>query len=159
MRNHPFTFLGGALVALLAVIALRGSLATPQQAPAPVPVTPPPVQVRHTIVEPDVPPPAAATVPGSKSATETETETESETIAIAPELDGEIIDLHNARCPVMGGKAKETVSTDWNGLRIHWCCEGCFEAFSEDPAAHLAKFGIGDVEAFKAGVRAEGGSR
>lgn len=67
----------------------------------------------------------------------------------------EVIDLKNAECPVMGGKARKDVTTDYEGLRVHFCCAGCDEAFLEDPKDYLAKMGIEDVERYKADRRRE----
>ncbi len=50
-----------------------------------------------------------------------------------------VVDLGNATCPVMGGKAKDAVSTEYHGMRVHFCCGGCDRKFHADPAGYLAK--------------------
>lgn len=41
-------------------------------------------------------------------------------------------------CPVMGGKVNHALaSTDYNGVRYWYCCNGCKAAFEKDPAAAL----------------------
>ncbi|MFT7624845.1 MAG: hypothetical protein ACI9WU_004035 [Myxococcota bacterium] len=70
-------------------------------------------------------------------------------ISIKPEKKGDVIDLNNSHCPVMGGKASPDVFIDYEGLRVHFCCPGCDSTFKEDAAAGLAKMGITDIEAFK----------
>ena len=48
-----------------------------------------------------------------------------------------IVDLNNANCPVMGGAVMEGVYVDWDGLRVHFCCAGCDQAFLADPESYL----------------------
>jgi len=48
-----------------------------------------------------------------------------------------IVDLENANCPVMGGAVMEGVYVDWEGLRVHFCCAGCDQAFLSDPESYL----------------------
>ena len=48
-------------------------------------------------------------------------------------------DLGNEKCPVMGGKAKEKVSTVFQGHRVHFCCPGCDKSFLREPNKHLAR--------------------
>jgi hypothetical protein len=31
----------------------------------------------------------------------------------------------NARCPIMGGKATEALTRDYNGQKVGFCCGGC----------------------------------
>ncbi len=77
-------------------------------------------------------------------------------IAIRPEKKGDVIDLNNERCPIMGGKAAADVYIDYEGLRVHFCCPGCDKTFLEKPAEGLAKMGITDIDAFK---REHGGKK
>lgn len=53
--------------------------------------------------------------------------------------DKKVIDLKNAKCPIMGGKAKEKVSIVFQGHRIHFCCPGCDRSFLKEPNKHLAR--------------------
>jgi len=48
-----------------------------------------------------------------------------------------VVDLDNANCPVMGGAVMEGVYVDWEGLRVHFCCAGCDQAFLSDPESYL----------------------
>jgi YHS domain-containing protein len=49
-----------------------------------------------------------------------------------------LIDLGNARCPVMPAMAaKPAVFTDYHGMRIHFCCPMCPPKFNADPQAYL----------------------
>lgn len=54
-----------------------------------------------------------------------------------------LLDLKNAKCPVSGEEIKpeKAAHLDWNGLRVHFCCEKCVDPFKKDPAAGLAKLG------------------
>jgi len=61
----------------------------------------------------------------------------------------EVLDLKNAKCPVMGGDAKADVYTDYEGLRIHFCCPGCDKTFLKSPKKYLAKLGITDIDEYK----------
>ena len=49
----------------------------------------------------------------------------------------EVVDLANPVCPVMGGKAKESVFTTYHGMKIRFCCPGCDRRFQADPAKYL----------------------
>jgi Cu(I)/Ag(I) efflux system membrane fusion protein len=40
-------------------------------------------------------------------------------------------------CPVMGGKINKEVYTDYNDMRIYFCCAGCDTTFKEDPDKYL----------------------
>lgn len=42
-------------------------------------------------------------------------------------------------CPVMGSPINKDVFTDYNGMRIYFCCAGCDETFTSDPDTYLAK--------------------
>lgn len=48
-----------------------------------------------------------------------------------------VVDLDNTNCPVMGGAVMEGVYVDWEGLRVHFCCAGCDQAFLADPESYL----------------------
>ena len=160
MTRHPIIFLAGDVGALLVVIALRGSSASVSEPAKPKAPPEAPVEVRHTLSEPDVPLPDHAAAAHQDGATHGVPRPEDVApaakapvrIQIAPKVTDGLIDLHNTHCPVMEGEVAPDVYTDWQGLRVHWCCEGCFETFAADPASHLAKFGITDLDAFKAGL-------
>jgi hypothetical protein len=57
--------------------------------------------------------------------------------AAAPAPKGLLVDLGNARCPIMGGKVDGESYGEWNGLRIGYCCPDCAEELAKDPAAAL----------------------
>lgn len=48
-----------------------------------------------------------------------------------------VVDLANPTCPVMGGQAKEGVSTTYHGMKIRFCCPGCDRRFQADPQTYL----------------------
>lgn len=50
-----------------------------------------------------------------------------------PAPKGTLIDLANAKCPVMGGEVDGKTYTEWNGLRIGHCCPGCSKKLLADP--------------------------
>ena len=50
-----------------------------------------------------------------------------------------VIDLKNAKCPVMGGDALEGLYTIHEGKMYHFCCNGCPAEFKKDPAKYIAK--------------------
>jgi len=49
-----------------------------------------------------------------------------------------LVDLNNAKCPMSGEDATDA-HADWNGVRVHFCCNDCKADFAKDPAAALAK--------------------
>lgn len=55
---------------------------------------------------------------------------------------GVLIDLGNAKCPVMGGDVDGKSFTEWNGLRIGHCCPGCDAELLAAPEKVLDKAGI-----------------
>ena len=50
-----------------------------------------------------------------------------------PAAKGILIDVANAKCPVMGGDVDGKTYTEWNGLRIGHCCPGCSKKLLADP--------------------------
>jgi hypothetical protein len=75
---------------------------------------------------------------------------------------GLLVDLGNAKCAVMGEDVDGETYTEWNGLRVAFCCPGCIEAFAEDPATALEKSKIDwkpAVEAVKAADALKGEER
>ncbi len=49
-----------------------------------------------------------------------------------------VVDVKNANCPIGKGKAKDDVTFDWQGHRVHFCCSDCEAGFKEAPAKNLA---------------------
>jgi Cu(I)/Ag(I) efflux system membrane fusion protein len=49
-------------------------------------------------------------------------------------------------CPIMGGAINKDVFTDYNGMRIYFCCAGCDGEFKADPETYLAKMRAEGVE-------------
>lgn len=43
------------------------------------------------------------------------------------------------RCPVEGGVIKTNLFADVDGKRVYFCCKGCPEKFSANPAPYLEK--------------------
>ena len=58
------------------------------------------------------------------------------------EAAGLLVDLGNARCPIMGGKPDGETWSEWNGLRVGHCCPMCTAKFQADPQKSLDKAGI-----------------
>ena len=46
------------------------------------------------------------------------------------------------RCPVMGGEINKDYFTDYNGMRIYFCCPGCETDFLNDPQTYLEKIKV-----------------
>ena len=42
-------------------------------------------------------------------------------------------------CPVMGGKIDQSIYTDYKRRRIYFCCQGCVDAFKNNPEKYLDK--------------------
>lgn len=40
------------------------------------------------------------------------------------------VELANEKCPMLGGKPLERLTTDYNGMTIGFCCEGCPEKWA-----------------------------
>ena len=53
-----------------------------------------------------------------------------------------IVDLENTACPISGEKVDGETFTDWNGVRVHFCCPGCDKKFKKSPAKYADKLGI-----------------
>lgn len=47
-------------------------------------------------------------------------------------------------CPVLGGPIDKSVFTDYNGMRIYFCCLGCETDFLKDPQTYLEKINAAD---------------
>ncbi len=52
-----------------------------------------------------------------------------------------VVDLANAKCPIMGGKTKADVFGDHAGVRVHYCCPMCDKKVKKDPATAFAALG------------------
>ena len=50
-----------------------------------------------------------------------------------------IIDVNNAKCPVMGGDARKDIYSIHDGKIYHFCCPACVPEFRKDPAKFIAK--------------------
>jgi len=60
----------------------------------------------------------------------------------AKEPAGLLVDLGNAKCPVMGGKANGKTWSEWNGLRVGHCCPMCTAKFAANPEQYLKQAGV-----------------
>ena len=60
-----------------------------------------------------------------------------------------LVDLGNALCPINGGEVDGTTYTEWNNLRVGFCCPGCDTRFLKDPETALEKAGIEWTEVAK----------
>ncbi len=49
-------------------------------------------------------------------------------------------------CPVMGGAIDKNEFTDYNGMRIYFCCGGCEETFLADPEEYLNQMRAEGIE-------------
>ncbi len=49
-------------------------------------------------------------------------------------------------CPVMGGAIDKDEFTDYNGMRIYFCCGGCEETFMADPEEYLNQMRAEGIE-------------
>ena len=50
------------------------------------------------------------------------------------------------RCPVMGGDINREVYTDYNGMRIYFCCPGCDGEVKADPEKYLQQMRENGIE-------------
>jgi YHS domain-containing protein len=51
----------------------------------------------------------------------------------------DIIDLKNAKCPVMGNPVSADAFVDYNGYRIYFCCPGCDTKLVKNPEKYAEK--------------------
>ncbi|MHC4161909.1 MAG: hypothetical protein ACYTDU_00940 [Planctomycetota bacterium] len=52
-----------------------------------------------------------------------------------------VVDLANAKCPIMGGKTKESVFSVHGSVRVRHCCPGCGPKTAKDPEKAFAAIG------------------
>ncbi|MBN2415348.1 hypothetical protein JXO52_05880 [bacterium] len=57
----------------------------------------------------------------------------------AASLSAQSVDSAQTTCPVMGGAINKEIYTDYNGMRIYFCCAGCIETFRNDAEPYLTK--------------------
>lgn len=76
---------------------------------------------------------------GAAPANEPTKETAKQDVAKPQDL---LVDLGNAKCPVMGGKPDGKTWSEWNGVRVGHCCPGCTKKFAADPEKYLAATGV-----------------
>lgn len=50
-----------------------------------------------------------------------------------------LIDVNNAKCPVMGGDVQKDIYFIHEGKIYHFCCPACVPEFSKDSAKFIAK--------------------
>lgn len=50
-----------------------------------------------------------------------------------------LIDVNNAKCPVMGGEAQKAIYCIHDGKIYHFCCPACIPEFRKDPAIYISK--------------------
>lgn len=50
-----------------------------------------------------------------------------------------LIDVNNAKCPVMGGDVQKNIYSIHEGKIYHFCCPACVPEFKKDPAQFIAK--------------------
>ncbi|MHC5049508.1 MAG: hypothetical protein ACYTGK_02725 [Planctomycetota bacterium] len=51
------------------------------------------------------------------------------------------VDLANAKCPIMGGKTKESVFSVHGNVRVRHCCPGCGSRTAKEPEKAFAAIG------------------
>jgi len=49
-------------------------------------------------------------------------------------------------CPVLGGEIDRSVHTDYQGKRVYFCCEGCVDAFRQDPQRYMKNMEAQGIE-------------
>ncbi|MGQ0612678.1 MAG: hypothetical protein ACT4PV_02855 [Planctomycetaceae bacterium] len=62
-------------------------------------------------------------------------------LEIAGTAEAPIVDLANARCPVMGRPAKAEVFATLGSVRVRFCCARCKTGFPKEAGKHLATLG------------------
>ncbi len=71
------------------------------------------------------------------------TDTDAPTASDSAQTDSPPVTLANTHCPVSGGKAKDTITVEWDGKTVGFCCAPCiadWEKLSdEEKAAKLAE--------------------
>ncbi len=60
----------------------------------------------------------------------------------------ELVDLENDNCPMSDEAVDGETAIEYNGMKIHFCCEGCAESFLEEPEPAMAKL-LPEKEEFK----------
>jgi len=60
-------------------------------------------------------------------------------VGLAQNGNGEVKQVLQTICPVMGGKIKKDIYLDYKGKRIYFCCSGCAEEFKKDPEKYIEK--------------------
>jgi len=50
-----------------------------------------------------------------------------------------LVDVNNAKCPVMGSYSLKDLYVIHEGKIYHFCCNGCPAEFKKDPAKYIAK--------------------
>jgi len=72
------------------------------------------------------------------------------------------VTLANDVCPLMGGKAKESVTVEWNGKTVGFCCADCIpgweELSDEEKATKLAEAQSEDANETQDDASGENGS-
>jgi YHS domain-containing protein len=61
--------------------------------------------------------------------------------AADPAGPGLLVDLANAKCPVMGGKPDGRTWSEWKGLRVGHCCAMCVPKFAANPERYVKQTG------------------
>lgn len=59
--------------------------------------------------------------------------------ALAFAVSAQAKDPANKECPVAGKPAKSSVTTQYEGKTVAFCCNGCKGKFEKDPAKYAAK--------------------
>lgn len=85
--------------------------------------------------------PSAADSPGGPKAAKTaEVPSPTKTMEPSPAAGAdELPPGANKLCPVMGGKAKKQYHVEYKGRTIYFCCDGCPQKFTANPAKYMAK--------------------
>jgi len=60
---------------------------------------------------------------------------------------------NQATCPVMGGKITKAVYTDYEGMRVYFCCPGCDGPFKQNPEKYIRKLQDAGVTLAKLSTR------
>jgi len=56
-----------------------------------------------------------------------------------------VVDLRNAKCPMSGEEnptGADAVTKEFDGIRVHFCCQRCVKRFAADPAKGFKALGV-----------------
>jgi len=60
-------------------------------------------------------------------------------LVINPGMSSVVMAQSQAKCPVMGYKVDDKISTEYKGKRVAFCCKECIEKFKAEPEKYMKK--------------------